>query len=309
MYLVTGGAGFIGSHIAEALVKHGKRVRILDNFSQGRMENLKGVLDKIQLIKGDIRNKSDVKRAVSGVKYVFHEAALCSVPGSVDDPEQYNEVNVEGTLNLLVAAREAKAARFVFASSCAVYGNATCLPKKECFLPEPVSPYAANKMIGEYYCKVFWESYKLPTIALRYFNVFGPRQRLDSQYAAAIPKFISSLLSDKQPPVYGDGKQSRDFISVANVVHANLLAAKAKPSSFGKVFNIASNRAFTVLGLVKTLNKLMGKNIKPAFLPVRKGDVKHSWADISLAGQELGYKPLIGFEEGLKQTIECFSQK
>ncbi|MBI4835169.1 MAG: SDR family oxidoreductase [Planctomycetes bacterium] len=306
MYLVTGGAGFIGSHIAEALVKQGKKVRILDNFSKGRMENLKGILDKIQLIKGDIRSKPDVRHAVKGVKYIFHEAALCSVPKSLDNPGEFNEVNVTGTLNLLMAAREYDIKRFVFASSSSVYGNDKTFPKKEFFFPQPISPYAANKLTGEYYCRVFWESYRLPTVVLRYFNVFGPRQRLDDQYAVVIPKFISSLLNNQKPPVHGDGRQSRDFTYVVNVVRANLIAIKARPHSFGKVFNVACNNAYTILDLIKILNKLMGKNIKPAFLPSRKGDIKHSWADISLANKHLGYKPLVGFEEGLKQTIEYF---
>lgn len=309
MYLVTGGAGFIGSHIVDALVKQGNRVRVLDNFFAGKTENLTGVIKKIDLIRGDIRDKRAVKRAVKGVKYILHHAALRSVAQSVDSPEEFNDVNVTGTLNLLIAAHEAKVKRFVLASSSAIYGETDKLPEKESFTPELVSPYAATKLIGEVYCQLFWKTYQLPTISLRYFNVFGPRQSLENKYAVVVPKFAISLLGNQPPPINGNGKQSRDFIYIDNVVNANLLALKAKSNAFGRTFNIASGKRYNLLELVRLFNKLMGKNIKPVFGPIRQGDVMHTLADISLAKKHLGYSVGIGFEEGLKRTIEYFKGK
>lgn len=306
MYLVTGGAGFIGSNLVETLVKQGKKVCVIDNFSGGKIENLKPFLNRINLVRGDIRDKKAVKKAVRGVKYVFHEAALCSVPKSIKNPAEFNEVNVTGTLNLLVAAREGGVRRFVFASSSSVYGETKQFPQKEIFSPRPISSYAATKLTGELYCRIFWETYKLPSVSLRYFNVFGPRQRLDDKYAVVIPKFITSVLSGQSPPIYGDGKQSRDFTYIDNVVRANMLALQAPPSAFGKVFNVACGQPVTVLELVRLINKLLAKNIKPIFKPYRTGDIKHSWADVSLARKYLGYKPAVNFAEGLKHTIEYF---
>ena len=309
MILVTGGAGFIGSHIVDALVKRRQEVRVLDDFSAGKMDNLKDSLDKIELIRGDIRDKRVVRRALRGVKYVCHQAALRSVPKSMDNPEEFNQVNIDGTLNLLLEARRAGVKMFVFASSSSVYGETDRLPEEETFIPQPITPYAATKLMGEVYCRVFWESYKLPAVSLRYFNVFGPRQSLENQYAVVVPKFIVSLLKNQPPPVHGDGKQSRDFTYVDNVVQANLLALKAKPPVFGKVFNIACGERWTVLALAWLLNRLMGKDIKPIFEPSRQGDVRHTLADISLAKKYLDYVPKVGFEEGLKRTIEYFQHK
>lgn len=309
MYLVTGGAGFIGSHIVDALVRQGHKVRVLDNFFAGKIENLSGVIKKIDLIRGDIRDKPAVKRAVKGVRFILHHAALRSVAQSVDTPEEFNDVNVTGTLNLLIAAHEAKVKRFVFASSSAIYGETDRLPEKESFIPELVSPYAATKLIGEVYCQLFWKTYQMPTVSLRYFNVFGPRQSLENKYAVVVPKFIISLLNNQPTPINGDGKQSRDFIYIDNVVRANLLALKSKSNAFGNTFNIASGKRYNLLELVRLLNKLMGKNIKPVFGPIRQGDVKHTLADISLARKYLGYSVGIGFEEGLKRTIEYFKGK
>jgi nucleoside-diphosphate-sugar epimerase len=309
MYLVTGGAGFIGSHIVDELVRRGQKVRVLDNFYAGNMENLKGTIKKIDLIKGDIRDKKAVKRAVKGVKFILHEAALRSVPISMDNPEEFNSVNIDGTFNLLMAAREQKVKRFVFASSSSVYGNTDKLPEKESFPPEPVSPYAATKLMGEIYCKIFWESYKLPTVALRYFNVFGPRQSLENKYAVVVPKFVTCLLKNEHPPIHGSGKQTRDFTYVGNVVNANLMSINAKPAAFGKTFNIANGFAYSVLDLVRLLNKIMGKNIKPVFTPLRPGDVMHTYADIGLAKKHIGFRTGVGFEDGLKRTIEYFKEK
>ncbi len=309
MYLVTGGAGFIGSHIVDALVRQGVRVKVMDNFYAGKRENLKDVIHKIKLIKGDIRNFRTVKKAMGGVRYVFHQAALRSVPKSLDNPSEFNEVNVAGTLNLLLAARESKVKRFVFASSSSVYGDITKLPEKESFVPQPISPYAVTKWMGEVYCRLFTKLYGLPTISLRYFNVFGPRQSLENKYAVVVPKFITCLLKNQPPPIHGDGKQSRDFTYVDNVVKANLLALKHSSKSVGQVFNIACGQAYTVLELVRRLNQLIGKKIKPVFTPPRPGDVQHTRADVSRAKRYLGFARYVDFEEGLRRTIDWFSNQ
>ena len=227
-FLVTGGAGFIGSHIVEELVREGQNVRILDNFSSGKKENLQGLRGKIELIKADIRSKESCLKACRGVDFVLHQAALRSVPKSMGNPKEYNEVNIGGTLNMLEAAKKNKVKRFVFASSSSVYGDALSFPEKESFIPQPISPYALTKLTGEYYCKIFSFHYGLPAISLRYFNVFGPRQSLDDEYAVVVPKFINCMLKNECPPVYGSGKQSRDFTVVTNVVNANILAARVK---------------------------------------------------------------------------------
>jgi len=304
-FLVTGGAGFIGSHIVDALVGNGNTVRIIDDFSSGRMENLQGVLNKIELIKGDIRNKELVAKAVEGVDYVLHQAALRSVPKSLANPELYNDVNINGTLNILTASRDAKVKRVVMASSSSIYGDIDKLPEKEDFLPQLISPYGLTKLAGEYYSRIFSKIYGLETVNLRYFNVFGPRQSLENEYAVVIPKFITCILNDVPPPIHGDGKQTRDFTYVANVVQANIKSA-VTPGIKCEVFNIACGRAYSVIDIVKYVNKILGKNILPAFGPIRAGDAKHTLADISKAKKLIGFKPEIGFEEGLKKAIEYF---
>jgi len=303
--LVTGGAGFIGSHIVDALVGNGDTVRIIDDFSSGRMENLQGVLNKIELIKGDIRNKELVAKAVEGVDYVLHQAALRSVPKSLANPELYNDVNINGTLNILTASRDAKVKRVVMASSSSIYGDIDKLPEKEDFLPQLISPYGLTKLAGEYYSRIFSKIYGLETVNLRYFNVFGPRQSLENEYAVVIPKFITCILNDVPPPIHGDGKQTRDFTYVANVVQANIKSATT-PGIKCEVFNIACGKAYSVLDIVKYVNKILGKNILPALGPIRAGDAKHTLADISKVKKLIGFKPEIGFEEGLRKTIEYF---
>ncbi|MDD5129940.1 MAG: SDR family oxidoreductase [Candidatus Omnitrophica bacterium] len=302
-FLVTGGAGFIGSHIVEALVKQGHYVRVLDNFSSGKMSNLKGLEKKIDLIKGDICSKSTCVKVTKGMDYCLHQAALRSVPKSLVEPHAYNYVNIDGTLNMLEASSRNKLKRFVFASSSSVYGDTKYFPEKETFVPSPISPYALSKLTGEYYCKIFSLYFKLPAIALRYFNVFGPRQALDDDYAVVIPKFINCLLNDQPAPVFGNGRQSRDFTFVQNVVSANLLAAGNRKVKFG-VFNVAGGKDTTILDLVKDLNKILGKNIPPKLLPVRPGDVFKTQADIRSAAKFLNFKPKVNFSEGLKITVD-----
>lgn len=302
-FLVTGGAGFIGSHITEALVKKGYFVRVLDNFSSGRPENLEKVRSRIELVRGDIRSPQTCLKATKGIDFVLHQAALRSVPKSLLNPEDYNQVNIQGTLNLLQAALKNKIKNFVFASSSSVYGNAKSFPEKENFVLEPISPYALTKLAGEYYCRLFSYHYRLPTVSLRYFNVFGPRQSLDDEYAVVIPKFIHCMLNNRQPPIFGTGKQSRDFTYVDNVVQANILAA-GKLSLRGEVFNVAAGQDYTILGLVKILNRLMHKDIQPVFLPLRPGDVFKTQADLSYARKALGLRPKVDFIAGLKLTVE-----
>lgn len=306
-YLVTGGAGFIGSHIVEALVKQGKYVRVLDNFYSGKLSNLKGLEKKIELIRGDICSKATCIKATKQIDFVLHQAALRSVPKSMVDPHAYNRVNIDGTLNMLEACRENKVKRFVLASSSSVYGEVKDYPEKESFVPGPISPYALSKLAGEYYCRIFSLFFGLPTVALRYFNVFGPRQALDDDYAVVIPKFINCLLANQRPPIFGNGKQSRDFTFVQNVVQANLLAAGARKLNYG-VFNVAVGKDTTILDLVKILNKLLGKNIRPKLLPVRSGDVFRTLADISKAKKLLNFKPQVDFIDGLKITVDYWKK-
>lgn len=306
-FLVTGGAGFIGSHIVDALVRNGDKACAIDDFSAGRRENLKNSIDKIELIEGDIRDKALVARIMQGVDYVIHQAALRSVPKSLGDPELYNDVNINGTLNILNAAKNAKVKRVVFASSSSIYGERDDLPEKEDLYPLLISPYALTKLAGEYYCRIFSEIYGLETMSLRYFNVFGPRQSLESQYAVVIPKFITCMLKDESPPIHGDGKQTRDFTYVDNVVQANIKAATA-PKVKCEVLNIACGKAYSVLDIVKYINKILKKEIKPEFTPPRPGDVKHTLADITKAKRLIDFKPETGFEEGIKKTIEYFSK-
>ena len=307
-YLVTGGAGFIGSNIVEKLVKDGQAVKVIDNLVAGKKENLSEFIDKIDFLEGDIRNEDDLKKALAGVDYVFHQAALRSVPKSMDNPLSYTDVNVMGTLKLLLLAKEAGVKRLVFASSSSVYGEREDMPERENDLPCPISPYAATKLTGEHYCRIFSSEYGLETVSLRYFNVFGPRQDPGSEYAVVIPKFILCMLKDEPPPIHDDGQQSRDFSFVDDVVDANLLAARAEDAS-GKVFNIACNRSHTILEIVENLNRILGKSIEPVHTPPRKGDVRHTLADISRAKRLLGYTPKVEFAEGLRRTAEWFKNQ
>lgn len=306
-FLVTGGAGFIGSHIVEALIRKNHFVRVLDNFSSGKMQNLNNVIKKIELIKADIRSKDPCIKATKGIDFVLHQAALRSVPKSMNNPKEYNEVNINGTLNMLEASRKNKVRVFVFASSSSIYGDIDSFPEKESFLPQPISPYALTKLAGEHYCRIFSYHYGLPSISLRYFNVFGPRQSLDDEYAVVIPKFITCMLRNQSPPIYGTGRQSRDFTYVDNVVEANILATK-KINLGGQVFNIASGKNYSVLQLVKILNEIMGKKIKPIFLNPRPGDVFKTLADLSRSRKVLGFSPKINFLEGLKLAVKFFKE-
>lgn len=301
LYLVTGGAGFIGSNIVARLIAQGQQVRVLDNFSTGRRNNLTQFADQIQVIEGDIRSYHIVREAVEDVDFVLHQAALPSVPRSVRDPLTTNEVNVLGTLNLLQAARDARVKRLVYASSSSVYGDSTELPKRETMCPAPLSPYAISKLAGEQYCQSFWRLYRFETVCLRYFNVFGPRQDPTSQYSAVIPRFITAMFSDHSLTIYGDGTQSRDFTYVANVIQANLLACTA-PNVAGQVFNIACGQRYSLLELIQKLAQIIEKEPRVTHAAVRPGDVPHSQADINKAQTMLGYQPSVSFDDGLKQT-------
>lgn len=307
-YLVTGGAGFIGSHITEELIKRGEEVRVLDNFLTGKKENLAPFLADIDLIEGDIRDYSQCQEAVKGIDYVLHQAALPSVPRSVSDPITSNEINITGTLNMLFASKEEGIKSFVFASSSSVYGDDQRLPKKEGNEGSPLSPYALGKLTGEHYCRIFSQLYGFNTISLRYFNIFGPRQDPFSQYAAAIPNFVTKILNNEQPIIYGDGEQSRDFTFVSNVVEANLLASQAKNVS-GEVFNIACGSRTTVNILVDEIKTVLGKDIPSNFTDPRPGDVRHSHADISKAQESLNYKLITTFSEGLEKTISWYEDQ
>lgn len=304
-FLVTGGAGFIGSHIVEELLRRKQRVRVMDDFSSGKMENLQGLRGKIEVVKADIRSEAACRAATKGVDFVLHQAALRSVPKSLVDPAAYNEVNIQGTLNLLRASVEHKVKMFVFASSSSIYGDTKIFPEREDRLPAPISPYALTKLTGEHYCSMFSRHYRLPTVSLRYFNVFGPRQSLDDEYAVVVPKFINCFLKGEPPPIFGTGRQSRDFTYVKNVVQANLLAAYKKTLR-GEVINIASGRDYTVLDLVRILGKIMGRELRPVFLQKRPGDVFRTLADLSRARKVLGFKPEVNFVEGLRITCAYF---
>ncbi len=303
--LVTGGAGFIGSHLAEGLADLGHEVRILDNFSTGRRENIAHLAGRVEVFEGDIRNEAEVAKAVDGMDTVFHLAALASVPRSVDDPIASNDVNVVGSLNMLVASRDAGVRRFVYSSSSSVYGDTPELPKHEEMPAHPMSPYAVAKLAGEYYTRTFHGLYGLETVCLRYFNVFGPRQDPGSQYAAVVPIFASRLLEGRAPTIYGDGEQSRDFTYVSSVVDANVLASEAKGVE-GNVFNIARGDTITVNELYRRLQKLIGTAIDAVYEDERPGDVKHSFADISRARSMLGFSPAMGLDEGIELTVEWF---
>ena len=305
-YLITGGAGFIGSNLAEHLVNQGHRVRVFDNFSTGKRQNLRSFEKQAEIIEGDLRDLDQIRRAVAGVRHVLHLAAIPSVPRSVANPQLTNETNVTGTLNVLLAARDAKCKRVVFSSSSSVYGDTPTLPKREDMPPSPLSPYAVHKVTGEYYCRIFWRLYGLETLSLRYFNVFGPRQDPQSQYAAVIPRFITAILAGQQPTIFGDGKQSRDFSHVENVITANLAACEAPKEALGESFNIACGDRITLLDLVATINGIVGKNIAPKFDPPRPGDILHSQADITKAQKLLGWTPRVDFREGIEKAVRWY---
>lgn len=304
-YLVTGGGGFIGSHLVEALVTRGEKVRVLDNFMTGKRENISDFIDDIHLIEGDIRDFKTCKMALAGVDFVLHQAALPSVPRSIEDPLLTNEINVSGTLNLLVASKNTRVKRFVFASSSSVYGDDPGLPKEEGQEGIPLSPYAVSKIVGEKYCQVFSQNFGLDTVCLRYFNVFGPRQDPDSPYAAVVPIFMMKIEEGVSPTIFGDGEQSRDFTYVKNVVDANMLAMEAQGIG-GEIFNIACGDKVTVNMLFAKIRDFYGKEIAPAYDEPRPGDILHSFADITKANRMLGFKPEVTLEAGLEETILWF---
>ncbi|MCJ7777796.1 MAG: SDR family oxidoreductase [Sedimentisphaerales bacterium] len=301
-FLVTGGAGFIGSNICKRLVSQGCFVRVVDNLLTGKKSNLADIIDKIEFIQADMGDEDVARSAMKDIDFCLHQGALPSVPRSVDDPAATHQHCLNATFTLLLAARDAGIKRFVYASSSSAYGDTPTLPKIEMMQPQPLSPYAAAKLAGEYYCAVFYKVFGLETISLRYFNVFGPHQDPTSQYAAAIPAFVTAILKGCQPTVYGDGEQSRDFTYVDNVVEANLLAVRAKKTC-GEVVNIACGQAVTVNEVIDIINELLGKNIKPIYTDPRPGDVKHSLADISLAKKTIGYEPRVSFHQGLQKAI------
>lgn len=305
IYLITGGAGFIGSNIARQLLKLNKSVIVLDNLSTGKQANLDDIKDKIKFIKGDICDFDFLVKSFKGVMYVLHQAALRSVPYSIDHPREANKVNVEGTLNVLMAAKKNGVKRVVYASSSSVYGEREGALRKEDMETNPVSPYAVSKLAGEYYCRMFPSLYGLETVSLRYFNVFGPYQDPNSQYSAVIPIFIKAAASNKSPVIHDDGKQSRDFTYIDNVVSANILACKAAYAS-GEYINVATGERTSVLEIFNKICKILGKSIKPKFGLRRPGDVKHTLADITKAKKMLNYKPLVSFDDGLEKTVKWF---
>jgi nucleoside-diphosphate-sugar epimerase len=304
--LVTGGGGFIGSHLVERLLGDGHEVRVLDNFATGRRENLLGLDGEFELVEGDLQSYERAHTAVRGCELVFHQAALPSVPRSIQDPLTSNASNVVGTLNVLLAARDSEVRRVVYASSSSVYGENPELPKREAMPTRPIAPYAVAKLAGEGYCRSFSRVYGIETVALRYFNVFGPRQDPLSQYAAVIPNFINALLREEPPRVFGDGEQSRDFTYIDNVIEANLLAAEAEGVS-GETFNVACGERISLNRMLADLTELSGTAIEPIHEQARPGDIPHSLADISLAEERLGYRPRIDFGEGLKRTFEHYA--
>lgn len=308
-YLITGGAGFIGSNIAKKLIENGQSVRILDNLSTGKIKNLDGLLDKVEFIEGDFTDLDIARNAVKGVDYVLHQGAIPSVPRSVDDPIKTNNANILGTLNMLVASRDEKVKRFVYAASSSAYGDSVIMPKVETMNTLPKSPYAIQKLAGEQYCVNFYKMYGLPTICLRYFNVFGPNQDPESVYSAVIPLFIKKILKDETPAINGDGETSRDFTYVDNNVDANLKACLAGEESFGQVINIACGIETSLNELVEKINKSLSKKIKPTYNPERAGDVKHSLADITKAKKLISYEPIVSFDEGLEKTIEFYKKE
>lgn len=309
-YLITGIAGFIGSSLARGVLKQGDKVRGIDNFSSGKRENLEEIIDRVDFREADVLDLDAMKAACRGVDYVLHEAAIPSVPKSVLDPAGNNAANVDGTVNVLVAARDAKVKRLVFAASSAAYGDSPQLPKHEGMLPTPISPYAVGKLASEYYLASFYRCYGLETVSLRYFNIFGPRQDPTSQYSGVLAKFITQMLNGEQPTIFGDGKQSRDFTYIDNVVKANLLACERPASEVaGKVFNVAIGERVDLNETFRVLKKLIGYTGDVKYGPERAGDVKHSVADLSLAKKHLGFKPVVNFEDGLRQTIDWYKSE
>ncbi|MBN1796047.1 MAG: SDR family oxidoreductase [Sedimentisphaerales bacterium] len=306
-FLVTGGAGFIGCNITRQLVRQGCFVKVIDNLLTGKKSNLADVMDKIEFIEADMGDIKVARQAMEDIEVVLHQGALPSVPRSVEDPAATHKHCVDATFNLLLAARDAKVKRFVYAASSSAYGDTPTLPKVENMPPNPLSPYAAAKLMGEYYCSVFYNVYGLETISLRYFNVFGPNQDPTSQYAAVIPAFVTAILRDKSPTIYGDGEQSRDFTYIDNVVEANLLAARAKKTQ-GQTVNIACGESVTVNEIIDIINDIVGKKIKSIYTASRPGDVRHSLADISLAKKIIGYKPVVPFKRGLEKAIGWYSK-
>ena len=306
--LVTGGAGFIGSNIVKELLNQNHDVVVIDNLSTGNLDNLQDVMDKIKFVEGDITNLDTMMDACKDVDYVLHQAAIASVPRSIEDPFSSNKNNIDGTLNVLYAAKESGVKRVVYAGSSSAYGNSTEEYKNESINPEVLSPYAGTKLMGEYYCKIFSSVYRLETVSLRYFNVFGPSQDPDSEYSAVIPLFIKSILDDKSPTVHGDGTQSRDFTYVANNVKANILAMTSDKVGSGEIINIACGKSYSLLELIDSINKILNKNIESNFIESRAGDVKNSLADIKKAKELLGYEPEIDFLEGLEKTIEFYKK-
>jgi len=307
LYLVTGGAGFIGSSLARALLARGDGVRIIDNFSSGKRANLADIADRIELVEGDILDDRALARAVAGAEVVFHEAAIPSVPKSMAEPLQNHAANATGTLQVLDHARRAGVRRVVYAASSAAYGDEPTLPKIESMPPEPISPYGGSKLAGEYYMQIYAKSFGLPTVCLRYFNVFGPRQDPESEYAAVIPKFITAALAGRQPKIFGDGTQSRDFCHIDNVIEANFKAAEGDARAIsGRVFNVACGQSTELNRVVALIGDILGRAIEPLHEPERAGDIKHSWADISAARERLGYTAGISFAEGLRRTIDWY---
>jgi nucleoside-diphosphate-sugar epimerase len=304
-YLITGGAGFIGSNLARKLIDLGEDVVVLDNFSTGKRENLDGIRESIELIEGDICDIATVREATDGADYVLHHAAVVSVPRSIEDPLRSNAVNIDGTLNCLQAAREAGVKRLVYAASSSAYGDSVEMPKREDMVPSPLSPYGVAKLVGEMYCKVYYDIYGLETVSLRYFNIFGPYQDPLSEYAAVVPIFITKLLRGERPTIYGDGEQSRDFTFIENAIEANLGAVRSDKAP-GHVFNVACGSRFTLNTMLDKLRDLTGSDIEAIYADPRPGDIKHSQGDITAAGDLLGYDPRITFEEGLRQTVEWF---
>ncbi|GHT11059.1 epimerase [Planctomycetales bacterium] len=308
-YLITGGAGFIGSNLTRYILGKGHDVVVLDNFSTGKWQNLTEILDRITLITGDVRDRETVDKAIEGVNAVFHEAAIGSVPRSVKEPGFAHNNNVNGTVNVLEAARNAGIKRVVFAASSSAYGDQPTSPKVETMNPMPISPYAANKIACEMYMQAYHAAYGMETVCLRYFNVFGPRQDPFGAYAAVIPAFVSNILQNKKPQVFGDGEQTRDFCYIENVCSANWLAAHAEAKNCtGKAMNIACNSAVSLNQILNKLNSLMKTNIVAEYLPERVGDIKHSLADVSLAKQMIGYEPLVYFDEGLERAISWYTE-
>ena len=305
MYLVTGGAGFIGSNIVRRLVAEGEKVRVLDNFSTGKKENLVGV-NRVDIVEGSLTDRETVKKALEGVEYVLHQGAIPSVPRSVADPLGSNEANITGTLMAMEVAKEIGVKRFIYAASSSAYGDTEILPKVENMPGDPLSPYAVGKYSGELYAKVFAGIYGLQTVSLRYFNIFGPYQDPDSQYAAVIPKFIMKMLIGEAPVIYGDGEQSRDFTFIDNAVEANLLACHSDKVGKGEVINIACGESYSLNELVRELNKILNTNIEPIYTDPQPGDVKHSLADISKAKELLNYEVKVDFKEGLRRTVDWF---